>query len=119
MPLFYPEELDSVAHSHHFEQSFSFADYPGPVSIGLIPVGSNILKTFIEVISVFDAGVQVTVGDSVAMARLMAVGDSRLTRAVTYEADSGYTYTSDTAVNLYFVGVVPTMGTGRVVVYYL
>lgn len=101
------------------EQTFSFSDYPGPVALGTVPAGGNILKTTLEVTTPFNAGVQATIGDAAANARLQAVTDSLLTKARSYQRASGYTYPANTAVNLYFVGSIPTVGAGRVLVYYL
>lgn len=97
---------------------FYAADFPGPVTIGIVPAGSTIEKAVLEVHSPFDNSLQVSIGEDVAMARLMAVSDNRLDVTESFRAESGYLCPSDTTIKVYFVGIAPTVGVGRVLVYY-
>jgi hypothetical protein len=100
------------------QKFFSWVDFPGPVTIGTIPVGSTIEKTILEVQSPFDNGIQVSVGETIAMARLMAVSDNRLDIVESFRVENDYLCPSVMTVRVYFVGIAPTVGLGRVIVYY-
>jgi hypothetical protein len=100
------------------QASFSSGDAPGPVTIGKVPAGSTIEKTILEVQTPFDVGVQVSVGEATAMARLMAVTDNRLDVTESFRAENDYLCPSDMTVKVFFSGTAPTTGIGRVVVYY-
>lgn len=97
---------------------FDASDAPGPVTVGTVPSGRTIEKVVLEVLVPFDTGFQVTVGDDSAMGRLMAVADSRLDTDAEFRAESGYLCPSDVDVRVYYVGVTPTVGSGRVIVYF-
>ena len=97
---------------------FQWTDYPGPVVIGEIPAGSTIEKTVLEVQTQFNNGVQVTVGETSAQARLMATSDNRLNKLGSYLAENDYLCPSAMGVKVYFSGTTPTVGVGRVIVYY-
>jgi hypothetical protein len=107
-----------VAPAGAIQKIFSFSDAPGPVTVGVVPTGSTIEKTVLEVTTPFDTGVQVSVGEATAMARLMAVGDNRLDVAESFRVESGYLCPSDMTVKIFFSGTSPTVGQGRVIVYY-
>lgn len=100
------------------EGFFQWSDTPGPVLIGEIPTGSLIEKTVLEVQTPFNNGVDVTVGESSAQARLMATTDNRLNKAGSYLAENDYLCSSAMTVMVYFSGTTPTVGIGRVVIYY-
>ena len=97
---------------------FDWSDTPGPVTLGIIPSGSTIEKTIIEVLTPFDVGVLASVGEDTAMARLVATGDNRLDVAESFRVENDYLCPSDMTVKVYFAGTTPTVGQGRVVVYY-
>ena len=97
---------------------FEAGDTPGPVTIGVVPASSTIEKTILEVLTPFDVGVQVSVGEDTAMARLMAVGDNRLNVIESFRVESSYLCPSDMTVKVFFSGTSPTVGQGRVIVYY-
>ena len=99
----------------HF--GFDFSDHPGPVELGIVPAGRVVEKVVLEVLVAFDAG-QVTIGEDSAQARFLAASDSRLDLEAGFRRESGYLCPAPTTVKVYFSGPVPTVGIGRVLVYY-
>jgi hypothetical protein len=100
------------------EGFFQWSDTPGPVTIGIVPAGSLVEKTVLEVQTAFDNGVDVTVGETSAQARLMAAADSRLTKTRSYMVENDYLCPTAMTVKVYFSGTTPTVGVGRVILYY-
>ena len=102
------------------EKSFTFADYSsGNVLIGSVPVGRTVQSVMLFIDVAFNNGVKFTLGDAGGVARFLALIDNDPARIEMYSSDSGYTYGSDTDVRLYMSGgVPPTVGSGRVVVFY-
>ena len=99
---------------------YAFADYPaGSVLIGVVPAGRTVQTVYLFVDTPFNNGVRFTVGDTVGMGRYFTLVDSDPTQVELYSVESGYTYPADTEVRIYFVGATPpTVGTGRVIVFY-
>jgi len=97
---------------------FTAASFPGPVTIGVVPAGSTIEKTILEVQLPFNNGIQVSIGETIAMARLMAVSDNRLDVVESFRVENGYLCPVPMTIRVYFVGIAPTVGVGRVLVYY-
>lgn len=89
-----------------------------PVVVGTIPAGRTIERTVLEIQSPFNGGALFTVGDSLAVARLLSTVDSRPSKSAVYAADSIYTYGADTAVRVYLAAGTPTLGVGRALVYF-
>jgi len=100
------------------EGFFQWTDTPGPVTIGEVPTGSLIEKTVLEVQTPFNNGVNASVGETAAQARLMATSDNRLNKAGSYLAENDYLCPAAMTVKVYFSGTTPTVGVGRVIVYY-
>ena len=101
-----------------YELPFTFADHPsGSLPIGPIPAGSVVEHVMLEVDVPFDNAPTCTVGDAIAQGRFLAAADSSLAIADQYFVTSGYAYGVATPVAIYFGGGVPTVGSGRVIVF--
>ncbi len=96
---------------------FLFSDLPGPISIGFVKAGHLVDRTIIDIQSPFDGATQITVGDSVAQARLQAVGDNWPGRTNFYEVNNSYEYATMTEVFVFFPAGTPTTGSGRAIIY--
>lgn len=96
---------------------FAFSDLPGPISLGFVAAGHLVNKTIIDIESPFDGGTQITVGDSVAQARLQAIGDNFPEYANFYEVNNSYEYDTTTEIFVFFPAGTPTTGNGRVIIY--
>ena len=110
--------VSSTAAAGFLEGFFQWSDTPGPVTVGIVPAGRLIEKTVLEVQTAFNNGVDVTVGETSAQARLMAAADSRLNKTRSYMVENDYLCPTAMTVNVYFSGTTPTVGVGRVIVYY-
>lgn len=106
--------------SGNIQTTVSYSQFSAPVLIGTLDAGRTVEKTTLEVLSHFDNGAQVSVGDMPAQGRLLTVTDTALFRTgYTFLVESGYKYLSSTPIYLFPVGVVPpTEGLLRVVVYF-
>ena len=97
---------------------FDFNDISsGSLVAGTILAGYIAREVLLEITTPFDGGVQITIGDSVAQARLMAIADNDPTTADGYIVPNHYEYGSDTEVRVYFPGGSPTIGVGRAIIY--
>jgi hypothetical protein len=95
---------------------FDFSDVPGSLSLGVVPAGHLVPDCVIEIYTVFDDAVTITVGDIVAQGRFQAVADNKPLYIGVYGTQPHYEYSSDTEVFVFLVGS-PTIGRGRVILY--
>lgn len=96
---------------------FSFADIPGPVKIGTVRAGHIVRNTVVRIDTVFDGGLELTVGDAIAQARLQAVTDNQPEHAQDWNVNNVYEYTTTTEIFVYFPNGTPTQGAGRIMVF--
>jgi len=95
---------------------FSHIDFgSGYLSIGNTYDGYFVDRVVIEVESAFDEGT-VTVGDSLTADLFTDATDSELTVPNLYEKASGFEYSYNSDIRIYFTGS-PTQGSGRVIVH--
>lgn len=90
----------------------------GSLLIGKCIAEHLIEKTTIEITTPFNNGFQVTVGDIVAQGRLQTATDNTAEISGSYEVVNNYSYPIDTNIFLFFPGGIPTIGNGRVIVYF-
>ena len=97
---------------------FDWSDVAGgSVLLGTCPAGHIVDKTIVSIENAFNGGVQITVGDSVAQARLQAIIDNVPYVSSYYEVNNSYEYTATTELKIFFPGGNPTAGSGRVLIY--
>lgn len=89
----------------------------GSISIGFCPKDGVIPEVVLIINSVFDGGLEITVGDIVAQGRLMVVADNKPGTAARYKNDTDYQYSIRTELFVFFPSGTPTTGNGRVIVY--
>lgn len=99
------------------QRTFTHDDYP-LLEIGSVSAGITIEKVVIEVGTPFDADVGFQVGDDLLPQRFMDVEDSSPQYSASYRTDDSTFYVVDTMLKLYFQGPLPTMGSGRVIIYF-
>jgi len=85
------------------------------ITIGNTYDGYFVDKVVIEVESAFDEGT-ITVGDALVSDLFTIATDSELTVSNLYEKASGFEYSYNSDIRIYFTGT-PTQGSGRVIVY--
>ena len=85
------------------------------ITIGNTYDGYFVDKVVIEVESAFDEGT-ITVGDALVSDLFTIATDSELTVPNLYEKASGFEYSYNSDIRIYFTGS-PTQGSGRVIVY--
>jgi hypothetical protein len=104
--------------SGNIQIPFSYASYPGSVPLGTLFAGKTVEKAVLEVQAAFD-NVQFIIGDEGARGRLMPADANAPTIPGIYTTEANYTYTVDTPIYLYFIGVIaPTTGAARVIIYF-
>ena len=97
---------------------FDWTDVAATLLVGLVPVGTLVELTVIDVTDDFDGIVQLEVGRTGAPAELMLGTDSNSKLIARYHVANDKLYTSDTYVYLTFVvTTASTKGSGRVLVY--
>jgi hypothetical protein len=98
---------------------FSFIDVvPGTrMSLGLVLGGVAVEETAVKILSSFDGGTQISVGDDLVVARLQKVTDNKPNKIGQYKVDNDFRYTVSTEIFVYFPAGVPTTGTAEVFVY--
>lgn len=105
--------------SGNVQATVSYADFPGPVSLGILAAGKVVEKAVLDIQTEFDGGVQLIVGDAAAHGRLMPADVNLPEVAGVYVSEVNCMYGADTAVYLYFIGAVPpTVGSLRAIVYF-
>lgn len=98
---------------------FDFNDLnASPMITGIVPNGKTVHKCEVEVISAFDDDAKITVGDSVGHASLMTIDEVELTKEATYLNEPGLTTSLDTTYYIYLASGTPTIGTGKIKIYY-
>jgi hypothetical protein len=104
----------------NIQTTVDYSQFSGPMLIGTVAAGRTIEKTTLEVLTAFNNGAQVSVGDGVAQGRLLTISDTALFRVgYVFLVESGYRYTVSTALYLFPVGAtLPTVGSLRAVVYF-
>jgi len=101
------------------ETDFDFNDIAaGFKLIGSIS-GKRILRVALIINTIFDGGLQITIGDSAAQARLMVIADNSPDSSNVYVTEPDEYYSTVTNLNLYFPIGNPTVGSGTAVIYYL
>jgi hypothetical protein len=97
---------------------FSFSDIlVGSLLIGVVP-GEHIARETVVIIEQeFDDGVGLTVGDTVAQARLQAISDNTPQKTNYYGVDNSFQYQTDTNVRVFLATGAPTKGYATVIVY--
>jgi hypothetical protein len=102
------------------EVDFAFADVAGgSLSLGDCDAGFTVLKAVVNILTAFNNGVTITVGDAVAQGRLMTASDINTAKVGMYDADSHYKYPAKTELFIYFPSGTPNQGSGKVIVYLL
>lgn len=89
----------------------------GSLSLGTTGAGVVVSEVGIAVLTPFDGGTMITVGDAGGNARLIEVAHNAPGDAELYKRDADHEYVLPTEVKIYFPGGSPTTGTGFVVVY--
>lgn len=89
-----------------------------PVITGIVPNGKTIHKCEVEIISAFDDEAKITVGDVIGNASLMTIDEVELTKEAKYLSEPGITVTSDTTYYIYLASGIPTIGNGKIKIYY-
>jgi hypothetical protein len=108
---------DSRYVKRSFTISFGFGDFAGgSKSIGVVPGNIIISKLVLRVISPFNNGSEITVGDDIAQGRLMVIADNFPDNVGRYSAEPDYLYSSDTEIKMYFPNGTPDQGSGEVIV---
>ena len=99
--------------------SFSFADVTpgGSILLGIVPAGTAVEENALVVGTPFDGGVEISVGDAAATARLMTKHQNDPSISNDYKRDVDFRYTADTEIYVYFISGTPTVGTAEVFVY--
>jgi len=96
---------------------FTFADHPGPVLIGNVGAGRMIRETVLLIEDAFDGNIEITIGDMLAQGRLQTVYDNYPDHVDRYNVSNCVDYAVDTDVYLFFPVGIPTVGSGRVIVF--
>jgi hypothetical protein len=113
-----PGNVAKVGITNKLVTTFDFDDAAvGSKLIGNIRAGLVVNKIVIEVISTFQSGVLLKVGDDGDVDRLMLTSENSLQYANFYVADSNYQYASDTDVKIYFENGAGVIGSGRVILH--
>jgi len=89
----------------------------GLVALGTCPAGRMVHCCVVEVLTPFDGGAQLTVGDVAAQGRLQAASGSNLWAPNLYTSFPHHLYLVDEALYVYFPVGTPFTGTGQVTVY--
>jgi hypothetical protein len=98
---------------------FTWADAAaGSLPLGRCPAGHLVRKTTIEIVVAFNGGTRLTVGDLAAQGRLQAAANNLPEERNTYEVENNYEYASAEIIYLFFPSGTPTIGSGRVIVYF-
>jgi len=95
---------------------FNFSD-TFPKLIGNVPNNLNISEVEIEIITLFDDGILLTIGDSIDNEQLMSSLENEPQVALKFSKDSDYKYSVATDIYLYISGI-PTQGSGKIRVYF-
>ena len=112
----YDEEADINTKRY---ASFSFNDVsPGTnILLGIVPQGVAVEEVALVINEAFDGGVEISIGDSVAQARLMTKHQNNPAVTFDYKRDVDYRYTVETEIYVYFITGNPTQGSAEVFVY--
>jgi hypothetical protein len=98
--------------------TFDFNDVGGgSKSLGTIKSGQVVGEVALKILTSFDGGTQITIGDAAAQGRLMTIAQNSPADVEDYENDPNYQYTSQTELFVYFPGGIPTQGSGLIIVY--
>jgi len=100
------------------EAAFAWTDLSAPFLVGEIGAARHIHTILCEIITAFDAGILLTIGDTDAHGRLMASAEIATQIALTYEGQPHYAYAESTDLYLYLEAGTPTHGAGVITVYY-
>lgn len=101
----------------HFDATLAFGDFPGPKFIGKINPGFTAFLIIVQVITPFDGGATVTIGETSAQGNLSDTTQVFLNLAGTYSVDNNHKYTANTDINMYMTGT-PTVGSAKVSIFY-
>ena len=112
------ELTTAVQAGGHLLLDFTFADV-GTTPIGLVPAGGIVETVALLLGSPFDQPVLLEVGTAALPAQLMLGVDNNPQIAEVYQVDPDLRYTPATTVTLTMIslGLPPTTGSGRVIVY--
>lgn len=100
-----------------FTKNFDYTDFEGSSLIGIIPKNKYAAFVIVVVDSVFDTTPLLTIGDSADNDRLQEEDHNNLLYSNSFLTMPNYKYLNDTELYMYLSGN-PTMGSGRVIVYY-
>jgi hypothetical protein len=89
----------------------------GWVALGTCPAGRMAHCCVVEVLTPFDGGAQLTVGDVAAQGRLQAAAGSNLWAPHLYVSYPHHLYVADEALYVYCPVGAPSTGAGQVTVY--
>lgn len=98
--------------------SFDYTNVSGgSLSLGDCPADITVVTVALIIDIAFNNSTTITVGDSVAQGRLMAVADNNTEQVATYKRNVDYLYTAETEILIFFPSGTPTQGEGKVFVY--
>jgi hypothetical protein len=118
-----PRKVDVIIEGAHpisagsIQRTFTHDDYP-LIEIGTVSAGITVEKVVVEVGTPFDENVGFQVGDDFLQSRFMDVADTSPQYSAMYLTYDTTFYVVDTLLKLYFLGPLPTMGSGRVIIYF-
>jgi len=96
---------------------FTHVDLPGPLLIGEVPAGHIVKNTVVWIREAFDGGLEITVGDLLAQARLQTTADNQAEYVDHFNVNNVHEYETNTDVYVFFPTGTPTTGRGRVIVF--
>lgn len=103
---------------NHIEVEFTYSDAGSPVSIGIAPLGANVQNTFLEILSPFDDGLQMTIGTVDSLALLMSAEENIPSEVGQYRAANNVKYDGEPEFFVFFNTASPTMGQARATIYF-
>lgn len=114
------DEIEAGVLSGVIIADFNYNDLvlSSPVTAGIVPDGKTIHRCEVEVLTAFDSNVKITVGDPIGNASLMMIDEVELTVVARYATEPDLTQTADTTFKIYRSSGSPTVGTGRIKIYY-
>jgi len=102
----------------HLEVEFDFQDVSSPISLGYAPEDSRVQNTFLEILTPFDSGLQITIGTAAAVALLMRIDENTPSEPGHYKVNNNVKYDGRPELFLFFNTANPTTGTARATVYF-
>lgn len=101
----------------YFTVSFDFTNVTGDILVGKAFAGMVAVSTLIRIITPFDGGTTITVGDVGDTSRLAEAADNFPSVIGDYETRPHHRYTAETEMRVYFPTGAPSVGEGEVTIY--